>query len=46
MGQITIQMDGNYEKEAFKMEIASYPELIGKEAFMCIGFHTCKYPEP
>lgn len=33
MGQISLQMDGNCEEEAFKMEIARYPELIGTKSF-------------
>lgn len=33
MGHITLQMDGNCEEEPFKMEIASYPELIGTKSF-------------
>lgn len=33
MGQITLQMDGNCEEEAFKMEIASYPECVGTKSF-------------
>lgn len=32
-GQITLQMDGNCEEEAFKVEIASYPQLIGTKSF-------------
>lgn len=32
MGEITHQMGGNWEEEAFKM-VASYPELIGTESF-------------
>lgn len=33
MGQITLQMDGNCEQEAFKMEIATCLQLTGTKSF-------------
>lgn len=40
MGQITLQMDGNCEEEAFQMEVASYPALMELRAFIW-NKHPC-----